>query len=108
MSQPAPAIHVASLRKTFKVPVREAGLRAAIKSLVRRQTNEVRAVDDIGPTKLAGGSRNDNAGCETNHERSGTNSVLMRGLAGSCNTITSRFFANGSSSSRCIDDTEPS
>ena len=43
-----PAIHVTGLRKTFKVPVREAGLRSAIKSLVRRETTEVRAVDDIG------------------------------------------------------------
>jgi ABC-2 type transport system ATP-binding protein len=43
-----PAIHVSSLRKTFTVPVREAGLKAAVKSLVRRETREVRAVDDIG------------------------------------------------------------
>jgi ABC-2 type transport system ATP-binding protein len=43
-----PAIHVSALRKTFNVPVREAGLRAAVKSLVRRETREVRAVDDIG------------------------------------------------------------
>jgi ABC-2 type transport system ATP-binding protein len=43
-----PAIHVDALRKTFNVPVREAGLRAAIKSLVRREHREVRAVDDIG------------------------------------------------------------
>ena len=42
-----PAIHVADLRKTFNVPVREAGLRAAVKSLVRRETREVRAVDGI-------------------------------------------------------------
>ena len=48
MTHPAPAIHVAGLRKTFNVPVREAGLRSAIKSLVRRETTEVRAVDDIG------------------------------------------------------------
>jgi len=43
-----PAIHVAGLRKTFHVPVREAGLKAAFKSLVRRETREIRAVDDIG------------------------------------------------------------
>jgi ABC-2 type transport system ATP-binding protein len=42
------AIHVAALRKTFNVPVREAGLKAAVRSLVRRETREVRAVDDIG------------------------------------------------------------
>ena len=43
-----PAIFVAGLRKTFDVPVREAGLRAAVKSLIHRETREVRAVDDIG------------------------------------------------------------
>src|SRR5258706_14088280 len=43
-----PAIHVEALRQAFQVPVREAGLRAAVKSLVRRETREVRAVDDIG------------------------------------------------------------
>jgi ABC-2 type transport system ATP-binding protein len=40
-------VHVADLRKTFDVPEREAGLRAATKSLVRRTTKEVRAVDGI-------------------------------------------------------------
>jgi ABC-2 type transport system ATP-binding protein len=44
----ASTIRVANLRKTFKVPVREAGFGAALKSLVRRETREVRAVDDIG------------------------------------------------------------
>jgi ABC-2 type transport system ATP-binding protein len=44
----APAIHVAELRKTFNVPVREAGLKAAAKSLIRRETREVRAVDGVG------------------------------------------------------------
>jgi ABC-2 type transport system ATP-binding protein len=43
-----PAIRVTDLRKTFSVPVREAGLKAAIKSLVSRESREVRAVDDIG------------------------------------------------------------
>ena len=41
------AVHVAELRKTFDVPEREAGLKAATKSLVRRKTREVRAVDAI-------------------------------------------------------------
>jgi ABC-2 type transport system ATP-binding protein len=40
-------IHVDELRKTFKVPIREAGLRASIKSLVRRRTRDVQAVDGI-------------------------------------------------------------
>ncbi len=43
----APAVHVAGLRKTFEVPVRDAGLRAAAKSVVRRETREVAAVDGV-------------------------------------------------------------
>jgi ABC-2 type transport system ATP-binding protein len=42
-----PDIEVRDLRKTFVVPVREAGLRASLRSLVRRVHNEVRAVDGI-------------------------------------------------------------
>jgi ABC-2 type transport system ATP-binding protein len=45
---PEPAIRVADLRKTFKVPVREAGLLAAAKSLVHRESREVVAVDGVG------------------------------------------------------------
>jgi len=52
------AVHVAELRKIFDVPEREAGLRAATKSLVRRKTKEVRAVDgisfDIEPGEIVG------------------------------------------------------
>ena len=40
-------MRVAELRKTFFVPEREPGLRAAVRSLVRRKTREVRAVDGI-------------------------------------------------------------
>jgi ABC-2 type transport system ATP-binding protein len=43
----ASAIHVAELTKIFKVPERDAGLRAAAHSVVRRKTREVRAVDSI-------------------------------------------------------------
>jgi ABC-2 type transport system ATP-binding protein len=43
-----PAVRVAELNKTFFVPEREAGLRAAMRSLVRRKHREVRAVDEIG------------------------------------------------------------
>ena len=42
-----PAVHVAELNKTFLVPERDAGLRAAVRSLVRRTHREVRAVDGV-------------------------------------------------------------
>ena len=42
-----PAITVRDLRKTYVVPEREAGLKAALTSLVRRKTREVEAVRDI-------------------------------------------------------------
>jgi ABC-2 type transport system ATP-binding protein len=42
-----PVVHVGGLTKVFKVPEREAGLRAAAKSLVRRRTRDVRAVESI-------------------------------------------------------------
>jgi ABC-2 type transport system ATP-binding protein len=53
-----PAIRVKDLRKTFFVPVREGGLRAAVKSLVRRETKPVTAVDgvsfEIEPGEIVG------------------------------------------------------
>ena len=55
---PSATIHVADLRKTFSVPVREAGLVAAAKSLVRRESREIKAVDgvafDIEPGEVVG------------------------------------------------------
>jgi ABC-2 type transport system ATP-binding protein len=55
---PDAVVHVADLEKLFKVPEREAGLRAAAKSLVRRKTRDVRAVDsisfDIGRGEVVG------------------------------------------------------
>jgi len=51
-------ISVADLCKTFSVPEREAGLRSSLKSLVRRKTRAVRAVDaitfDITPGEVVG------------------------------------------------------
>jgi ABC-2 type transport system ATP-binding protein len=41
------AVSVAGLRKEFRVPVREAGLRAAMRSVVHREHREVVAVDDV-------------------------------------------------------------
>ena len=52
------AVHVARLSKSFDVPEREAGLRASMKSLIRRRTKEVKAVDeisfDIAPGEIVG------------------------------------------------------
>lgn len=42
-----PQIEVRQLRKVFRTPEREAGLRAAMRSLLRRKYKEVRAVDGI-------------------------------------------------------------
>ena len=41
------AVRVERLLKVFEVPERDEGLKAATKSLVRRKTREVRAVDGI-------------------------------------------------------------
>jgi ABC-2 type transport system ATP-binding protein len=53
-----PVVHVAELTKIYKVPEREAGLRAAAKALFKRQTRDVRAVEaisfDIGPGEVVG------------------------------------------------------
>jgi ABC-2 type transport system ATP-binding protein len=53
-----PVVHVAGLRKVFRVPVREAGLKASAKSLVRREMKDVAAVDgisfDIGAGEVVG------------------------------------------------------
>jgi ABC-2 type transport system ATP-binding protein len=55
---PDPVVHISALSKTFRVPEREAGVRAALKGLVRRHTRDVRAVDaisfDIQPGEVVG------------------------------------------------------
>ena len=43
----APAIRVHGLRKTYDVPEREAGLAASFRSVVRRRTRQVAAVDGV-------------------------------------------------------------
>ncbi len=47
MNSTSPAIHVRNLRKTYVVPEREAGLFAALRSLLNRRSREVHAVNDI-------------------------------------------------------------
>jgi viologen exporter family transport system ATP-binding protein len=54
VSRSEPVIRVADLRKTFKVPEREAGLKAAVRSLVRRKTRQVHAVDGVSFTIAPG------------------------------------------------------
>jgi ABC-2 type transport system ATP-binding protein len=53
-----PAIRVRDLRKIYDVPERESGLRASVRSLFRRQTKEVVAVDgisfDVTPGEVVG------------------------------------------------------
>ncbi len=46
-TQDQPAIRVRGLRKTYAVPERESGLRASVRSLWSRRTNEVVAVAGI-------------------------------------------------------------
>jgi len=58
VSGPDPVVHVSELTKIFRVPEREAGLRASMKSLFHRQTRAVHAVDaisfDIEPGEVVG------------------------------------------------------
>jgi viologen exporter family transport system ATP-binding protein len=50
----APVVEVQGLTKVFRVPEREAGLRASLRSLVKRQWREVRAVDGVSFEIAAG------------------------------------------------------
>lgn len=55
---PSTVIQVRELRKTYSVPVRQAGVAAALRSLVRRETRDVHAVDnltfDVGEGEVVG------------------------------------------------------
>jgi ABC-2 type transport system ATP-binding protein len=51
---PSPIIETAELSKTYVVPEREAGLRAALQSLIHRRHREVHAVDRISFTLAQG------------------------------------------------------
>jgi ABC-2 type transport system ATP-binding protein len=85
---PEPVVHLDALRKVFRVPVREAGLKASAKSLVRRETKDVVAVDgisfDIGPGEVVGFLGANGAGKTTTlkmlagllHPTTGTGTVL--------------------------------
>jgi ABC-2 type transport system ATP-binding protein len=81
-------IHTHLLTKIYTVPEREAGLAAALKSLVRRKTHDVRAVDgisfDLQPGEIVGFLGPNGAGKTTTlkmlsgllHPSSGSLSVL--------------------------------
>ena len=47
MNQQSPVIQIDELSKVYRVTEREAGLAAAMRSLVKRKTRDVRAVDEI-------------------------------------------------------------
>jgi ABC-2 type transport system ATP-binding protein len=47
VNQQSPVIQIENLSKIYRVPEREAGVVAAMRSLVKRKTRDVRAVDEI-------------------------------------------------------------
>ena len=51
---PTPIIQIRNLCKTYIVSQRESGVKAALHSLVRRRSEQVRAVDDISFDLSAG------------------------------------------------------
>jgi ABC-2 type transport system ATP-binding protein len=82
------AVHVHELAKVYKVAEREAGMAAALRSLVRRKSEDVRAVDgisfDLAPGEVVGFLGPNGAGKTTTlkmlsgllHPTAGTLSVL--------------------------------
>jgi ABC-2 type transport system ATP-binding protein len=58
VTSPEPVVHVSDLTRVFKVPEREGGLAAALRSVVHRRWREVWAVDaisfDIAPGEVVG------------------------------------------------------
>jgi ABC-2 type transport system ATP-binding protein len=55
---PPPAITISNLSKTYVVPVREAGVKAALRSVFHRRKEEIKAVDgisfDLAPGEIVG------------------------------------------------------
>ena len=88
------AVHVDGLRKVFDVPEPEAGLRPASKSLVRRKTREVRAVDgisfEIAPGEIVGAGKT-----TTLKMRSGQTLLLAAGFAAALFGFTRWFWRFG-------------
>jgi len=83
-----PIIQVDDLSKTFDVPVREQGLRASLRSLVRRETRKVAAVDavsfSIEPGEVVGFLGPNGAGKTTTLKML---SGLLHPTGGSCRVL---------------------
>src|SRR3954470_9565057 len=81
-------IQVDDLSKSFKVPVREQGLRASVRSLVRRDTREVTAVDSVSftiePSEVVGFLGPNGAGKTTTLKML---SGLLHPTSGSCRVL---------------------
>ena len=84
----SPIIHVENLRKYYDVPIRDAGFVQAVKSLVNRQYNTVKAVDgatfDIEPGEVIGFLGPNGAGKTTTLKML---SGLLHPTSGSCTVL---------------------
>ena len=84
----SPIIHVENLRKYYDVPVRDAGFAQAVKSLINRQYNTVKAVDgvsfDIEPGEVIGVLGPNGAGKTTTLKML---SGLLHPTSGSCTVL---------------------